>query len=162
MQRDSFPLTPSNPYQIPEANLEPTFSNEDTVWRDGKLVVVRHNCALPARCVKCNAPVASQSYKKRTFYYHHPLLVLLIFLWVLIYLIVALLVRKRATHQLGLCPAHHKLRLQIVGGSLLGSILAPVLGAMIRPEAFAMSFLVMAILIIVGIISGRSLRANNP
>ena len=65
----------------------------DGAWREGNVLIVRKNVALPPRCVKCGAP-AEGPLMKRTYYWHDPILYILILAGILIYAIVALIVRK--------------------------------------------------------------------
>lgn len=58
-----------NPYAAPLTDSPPNAANEEDgrsgdVWRDGKLLVMRHGAVLPDRCVKCNAPAAGERLKK--------------------------------------------------------------------------------------------------
>jgi len=79
------------------------------LWRDGKVLVMRHDAVLPDRCVKCNQP--AHGYRlKRNLSWHTPWLYLLLLAAWLIYLIVALIVSKRARIQIGLCPRHRSIR----------------------------------------------------
>lgn len=114
----------SNPYLPPKAALERRVAGE--VWRDGKHVVVRAGAVLPPRCVKCNEP-ALQPMEPRKLSWHHPALFLLILVNILIYVVVALLARKRAEVTFGLC-ARHRLRRRVFlaigwGGFALGVLL---------------------------------------
>jgi hypothetical protein len=59
---------------------------------------------LPDRCVKCNAP--ANHTLTRNFRWHHPAIYLLIFSGFLLYLILALVLTKRATITVGLCETH--------------------------------------------------------
>lgn len=95
----------SNPFAPPKASLSP--ANPEGIWRDGKILVLTPGSVLPPRCVKCNAP-AVQPQRKRKIYWHQPWIYLLVLLNVLIYLIVALIVRKQATVAPGLCPTHRR------------------------------------------------------
>jgi hypothetical protein len=89
------------------------------VWRDGTLLVTTATASLPKHCVRCGAP-ADGAYRQRKFYWHEPLLFLLILAGILIYAIVALIVRKGATIDVGLCARHQKRRTM---GILIGWIL---------------------------------------
>lgn len=91
-----------NPFAPPSAPLEDR--STDRVWRDGKVLVAPKDAALPPLCVKCGEP-ASQM-KKRVFFWHHPALYLLVLCGLLLYLIVAIIARRRATLTVGLCPRH--------------------------------------------------------
>lgn len=74
------------------------------VWREGDVVVIRNGSSLPDRCIRCGGPFHLRL--DHTFYWHNPLLYLLVFLNILIYAIVASVVRKKSFVQLGLCEAH--------------------------------------------------------
>lgn len=80
-----------------------------TVWRSGRQLVTLLNSTLPDRCVKCNAP-APGGRMKRKLSWHHPALYLTIFLGLLIYVILAVSVSKRATVIASLCAAHRSRR----------------------------------------------------
>jgi hypothetical protein len=87
-----------------------------SLWRQGRTLVMRQDAELPDRCVKCNAPVNGAKLR-RNLYWHHPGLYLLIFLNLLIYLIVALFVRKRAKIALGLCEKHRATRVKAIAAA---------------------------------------------
>jgi hypothetical protein len=102
-----------NPYAPSSASLragsaQRTSSGEVSVWRDHKTLVMLHESDLPDRCVKCNEPAAPPS-KPRRVYWHHWAVYLVLLLNLLIYAIVALIVRKKAVVAPGLC-ARHKTR----------------------------------------------------
>ena len=59
---------------------------------------------LPARCVKCNAPTHHRL--KRSLRWHHPALYILVVGGVLFYFILALVLSKTATINVGLCETH--------------------------------------------------------
>ena len=79
------------------------------VWREQSTLVMTKDATLPDNCVKCDAP-ANGFRLKRTFSWHHPALYVLILIAWLIYLIIALAVRKQATVYLGLCQEHYQRR----------------------------------------------------
>jgi hypothetical protein len=81
------------------------------VWRDGKTLVTITRAVLPARCVKCNEAVAEPQINRK-LRWHNPALALLIFLplGILIYVVVAICVRKSGYIQLSLCPIHRRRR----------------------------------------------------
>jgi hypothetical protein len=83
------------------------------VWRDRSVLVMSKGAELPARCVKCNEPTSLRLKKKLSW--HHPAIYILVFVALLIYLIIAMILRKSATVQLGLCEEHlAKRRLNII------------------------------------------------
>jgi hypothetical protein len=87
-----------------------------TAWRDGKKLVTHDQARLPQRCVKCNSETTEPPLKRK-FQYHHPAYYLFIFVGVLIYIIIAICVRKSATVELFLCTQHRQRRRNfIIGG----------------------------------------------
>jgi hypothetical protein len=85
-------------------------------WRSERLVVMERGAELPERCVRCNAPARERITK--TLYWHNPWLYLLLVAW-LLYLVTALLVRKRARIAVPLCPRHLKQRRTVIAASWL-------------------------------------------
>ncbi len=91
---------------------------------DGKKIIVSKSLTFPTqRCIKCNQPSDGKSLK-RNLVWHHPAFYLLIFGGVILYAIVALIVRKKAIVQVGLCPIHRRKRRLIQTLSIL-FLLAP-------------------------------------
>jgi len=80
-----------------------------TVSRTKDVLVMGKQAELPDRCVKCNAPV-NGSRLVRKLYWHHPALYLLILPGLLIYAIIAIAVRDKATIRIGLCKDHSSKR----------------------------------------------------
>jgi hypothetical protein len=78
------------------------------VWRDKAALVMSKEARLPERCIKCNEFTHGRLTRKLTW--HHPAIYILILAGWLIYLIVALIVRKRATVEIGLCDEHRTKR----------------------------------------------------
>ena len=93
-----------NPYQAPVvADLVDhphSATGVDGLWRKGNLLVMHRNAPLPERCVKSNAPTNRRL--KRTLSWHHPAVFLSIFAGLLIYVVLALVLRKTATIYIGL------------------------------------------------------------
>ena len=63
---------------------------------------------LPNRCIKCNEPAGRTL--KRTLSWHHPALYFSIFGGALIYVLLALILRKTAIVEIGLCEDHSAVR----------------------------------------------------
>jgi hypothetical protein len=82
------------------------------IMRDGQKLIVplvmNQPSVLPPPCVKCGAP-ASKTVTK-LFSWHHPALYLLILAGLLIYVIVALIVRKSIKLSVPLCARHAQKR----------------------------------------------------
>ena len=141
----------ANPYLPPKAALEKRIAGE--YWREGKRVVMRPGGVLPPRCVKCNAP-ALQPMAPRKVHWHHPAWFLLILVNILIFIIVGLLVRRKAEVTFGVC-ARHRLRRRIFiavgwGGLFLGFLIATGGGAWT-----AVGILMIVAAILIGMIGAR-------
>jgi hypothetical protein len=136
------------------------------IWRMDKKLVTVSETPFPDRCVKCNAP--ANGYRlKRNLSWHHPayfLLLLLLCSW-LIYLIVALIVRKKALLYIGLCDEHRAIRKRalIIGWSGLGAVVVgPILsGATDNPWPAIIGVFLGIGCFFYGAIKGRTLTATK-
>jgi hypothetical protein len=111
-----------NPYAPSQASLKSGPSRatgQITAWRDRRVMVMIPDAAIPDRCVKCNEP-AEEPTKERTLYWHSPWLYLLLLLNILIFAIVALIMRKKAIVSAGLCSDHKKRRRNVLTGAWIG------------------------------------------
>jgi hypothetical protein len=79
-----------------------------TIWQSKSVLVMTKQAPLPDRCVKCNAPTHHRL--KRNLRWHHPALYILIFGGLLFYFILALILSKTATINVGLCETHSAAR----------------------------------------------------
>jgi hypothetical protein len=79
------------------------------IWRDQATLVMTKDASLPDRCVKCNAPANGLRLKRRLAW-HYPVLYLVALIALLIYVILAAMLSKRATVFLGLCQTHFQRR----------------------------------------------------
>jgi hypothetical protein len=124
-----------NPYAAPSADTDfarPHAGSEDGVYRDGQfLVIPAHGAGLPARCVVCNAPAQARLVRK--LYWHPPGYYVLIFISALVYVVVAMIVRRRAHFELSLCDQHARRRRYGILLGWLGSIVC--FGALIATAA---------------------------
>lgn len=100
-------------------------NTEGSIWRSGKQLWMSKQAVLPDQCVKCNAP-AHGGHLVRNLSWHHPLLYLLIVICnPLLYVLVAVLVSKRAKIRVGVCEKHLQKRrthIQINWGLFLASV----------------------------------------
>lgn len=76
----------------------------ETIWRDNSVLVMTKEALLPNRCVKCNEPTGERLKRKLTW--HHPAIYLTVLISILVYAVVALVLRKTATVNVGLCEEH--------------------------------------------------------
>lgn len=79
----------------------------------GKGVLIVHRKAVfPDRCVKSNEPTTERL--KRKLYWHHPAIFLLVLFNLLIYAVVAMIVRKTAVYSIPLSKPFKKRRLRFM------------------------------------------------
>lgn len=114
-------MPPSHdPYAPPQAQqvAAPASSERGGFWSDGKRLVMHRDARLPDRCLRCNRPATTRL--KKTLHWHHPAIYLVILLHILIYAIVALIVRKKLPTEVPLCDRHASRRRWGIGLSWLG------------------------------------------
>jgi hypothetical protein len=75
------------------------------MWRYKKQLVTMLDPVLPARCVKCNAPSEAPQ-KKRKLYWHSPAVYVALLVNVIVYVIIAVITRKRSTAMVTICGLH--------------------------------------------------------
>lgn len=100
---------------------------EHRIYRDGKILVMHKKAQLPERCIKTNGP--ADRWLRRKLYWHHPAVYLALLANILIYAIIALIVRKTADIRVPIC--HHIARRRlyaIIFGWLFGlaAIVLPI------------------------------------
>ena len=99
-------------------------------WRDGNRLVARDGHVLTDFCICCGgAPTGKPM--KRVYQWHPPLIYIVLLISPLIYIIVALIVRRRLTLHLSACqPCRKRRRMKLAVGWLVffGSIAVAVLG----------------------------------
>ncbi len=101
------------------------------VWQQKNTLVMHKQATLPDRCVKCNNPANGRKLTKR-YSWHHPAWALTILAGILIYAIVAMVVRKSVVLNLGLCDEHFSKRrvaIAVSWGLIALSIAMIILGA---------------------------------
>jgi hypothetical protein len=95
-----------------------------TIWRNKSVLVMTREALLPNRCIKGNAPTGERL--KRKLQWHHPALYLLILLSILVYAVIAMVLRKTATINLGLCEEHLAARRQGIAVTWILGLLSVV------------------------------------
>lgn len=105
-----------------------------SVWRDGKQLVMKIGATLPYRCVKTNGE--AELLLRRKLSWHHPVLFLSLCGGLLIYVILALLLRKTADVQIPICHRIKQRRLiaMLVGWVFGLSGLGIIFGAVVLSE----------------------------
>ena len=139
-----------NPYAPPQSELQSTIEQPmgqmfaaAGVWRAGDLLVMQKGAHLPNRCLVCNQPASVQFPKK--MYWHSPWVYVLILLNLFIYLIAALIVRKKADVVLPLCGVHaeKRKRAALLAGVLIIGGLVVMFGSFAAIEAQNAAFALM-------------------
>lgn len=156
-------LPPVNPYAPPvmPAQMMPQQQpGLEGLWRKGNLLVMHKMAQLPPICVKSNQ--YATKWLKRNLQWHNPWIAILL-ISPLIYIIVALIMTKRATIHIGLTEewfARRKSRLLITWGFVLAAFafvgLAILLGNQPNGEPFAGLCILLALIwLIVGLAYGQ-------
>jgi hypothetical protein len=137
-----------NPYAPPLADSDfgtPSFGGASGgLQREGDLLLIpAMGVSFPPRCVVCNQP--GHHRLKRTLYWHPPAYYLIICAGWLFYVIVALIVRKSASFEIGLCDEHAARRRNGILIGWLGGVGCLVAGiALIETSPALMLVLVVA------------------
>lgn len=99
---------PPNPYAPPRSEsdaLAMPGAGQARLYREGELLVIPvRGAVFPHRCVVCNAPAEKRL--KRKLYWHPPGIYALLCLGALVYVIGALITRKNAEFDMGICQEH--------------------------------------------------------
>lgn len=116
IQSNPYGDLPSNPYAAPSTDLSMALpQSSGGVFRMNGKMVMHRQAVLPPRCIKTGAP--AETAVSKTLYWHHPALFLLVIPGLLVYAIVALLVRKSMTFAFPLTNrARGKLRMRLTLG----------------------------------------------
>jgi hypothetical protein len=127
------------------------------VWRADPLMIMRKIATLPNPCIKCNE--AANGYKlKRNLRWHSPGYFLLIFVDLLVYVIVALIVRQqKAMIHVGLCETHRRRRrntMIIAWLVVLAGIATPFVAVALSPNNVGPFILVGLVVFMFGAIGG--------
>jgi hypothetical protein len=123
-----------NPYQAPQAYSSPfqaEYADQGGLWRKDRLLVMHKSAPLPPRCVKSNEP--TKRTLKRNLTWHHPAVFLALLANLLIYVILAIILSKRATIHIGLSDrwfAKRRRAIAIGWGLVLASVGMFVAGIM--------------------------------
>jgi hypothetical protein len=154
-----------NPYAVSSASFRqrddvPAGATTVNAWRDGKILVMRPGAALPHRCVKCNDDCDPPK-KPIRVHWHHWTVYLLLLVAVLIYLIVGLLVRRKATVPAGLCDKHRNRRRAAITLSLLIFTLGLIGAGMSDGVGIGIGVLVALLAVLIGLPMSRIVWAQH-
>lgn len=141
-------MSSDNPYQPPQVAdplLKPQELDQGGIWQQGSLLVMRKDAVLPDRCVKSNVPTTRKL--KRSLNWHHPAIFLSILISICVYIILALILSKKAVIHIGLSDdwfAKRRRAMMIGWGSVLASIGMFIGGAAMIDRNDAFGFLIIA------------------
>ena len=134
-------------------------SNSEDIWRAGNLLVMRRDAQLPDRCIKTNQPANGKRFKA-TLYWHHPAIYLLILINLLVYAIVAIIVRKKAVVYVGVTERTLQARRKAILWGWVSGIAGFILfvfAASLQSESAMLGLLLLgAALILGGLIVGTA------
>lgn len=148
-----------NPYAAPTADVgeRPAISpTGEGLWQSGRVLVMEKTAVLPDVCVVCNAPADGFSLRRRLAW-HSPWWYFTIFLGVLIYIIVALIVQRRADIRVGLCMTHRQRRrtwLTVAWMIVALAVALPFVLGWLDPDAIAFGFLALPLLLLAAALVG--------
>ena len=121
-----------NPYAVSSnfpMGTSPNADYRNAIYQSNGLLVMHKQAVLPNRCIKSNEPTEERL--KRSLNWHHPAFYLLILFNLIVYAIVALIIRKSAVIQIPLSATFKKRRIRnmmIAWLSVLSGIVCLVLG----------------------------------
>lgn len=142
-----------NPYAPPpivaeQVNVLGLGGQDGGVWRSGKLLVMHKSARLPARCIKSNEP-SERSLKRNLVWYPQWIILTILIAWP-IFLVLALILQKKATIEIGLTEAWVRRRRQRIaitwGVALLGVALFAIAIALLDATDGGSSILMLAAL----------------
>ena len=131
-------------------------------WRsDAKLVLTR-DASLPDRCIKCNEPANGFRLKRHLHWHPSPYFILIVS--PLIYIVVALCVRKSARVEVGLCEQHRRHRekwMIICSVTAVAAIATMVMGFLNSGSYGVLGFFILAFAAIAAVVTGRLIAATR-
>lgn len=152
-------MNAGNPYEAPGSSVTEPVGGE--CLRDGKYVYVPSGYDLPPRCIICNE-AAQMPIKERTMYWHSPWLYLLIIVNILVYALIALIVRKKTKVSPGYCADHKAARQRKINWFLVPSILLMLGGTGLMvygPDSLGVFVFVLGFLLLIpAIIASNTIR----
>lgn len=125
---------------------------------DGVKLVVPQGAALPTNlCIRCGAPANGKPLKK-TFYWHSPYVYFAILCGLMIYVILALVLRKQITLYLPLCDEHsaRRIRMILLGWALVIAGIATIFLCAWADFDVWLSFFIVLGLIMIGAVVGAA------
>lgn len=151
-----------NPYEPPNAVIHSAATRDANIVIDGNyLKVPREGAVLARRCVRCNEPGAKELL--RELHWHSPwLYIMAVFPGILIYALVAMIVRKKASVQVSLCERHVSLRRAGIAIGCAGPIAGIAAMVALPPDVGAVVLLIGLLLPpVIGVMMARVVVAQR-
>src|SRR5207237_4145923 len=102
-------VQPANPFAPPNTDLDADLKSSTFGFRmEGGMIVMPKEATLPPLCIRCG--LRSDSRVSVRFYWHHPAVYAAFLVNLIVYAIVAAIVRKTALINVPLCDEHKKAR----------------------------------------------------
>jgi hypothetical protein len=134
----------------------------ESAWLEGKDLVIRQSAPdLPATCIKCGRPANHRI--KSKLYWHSPWAYVAILLNILVYAIIALIVRKVITLEVPICDEHRSQRrrfLWLGGASLVAGAVAPI--ALLSADQGAFAAVAVLVFVVVAFVFFAKARLLTP
>jgi hypothetical protein len=149
----------TNPYAAP-ATVNPfaeTYASPagyPGLWREGNLLVMHKLAPLPDICLKSNLPANRRLRRKMSW--HHPAVFLAIVVHVLVYLVIALIVQKKATIYIPLTEewfAKRRTRMMVAWGMVAFCILMIIVGITMLANENTVGVLFLVAGVVIGLIT---------
>ncbi|QDU92997.1 hypothetical protein [Lignipirellula cremea] len=147
-----------NPYASPMVEaVEPIsrdLSAKGGIWRQGPLLVMERQSRLPDRCIKSNQP-AHGGTLRRDLTHYPPLLLLLALLNALVFLLVVLVVQKRASIFVGLSQEWKSRRRRVILTAwlaVLAGLCCGMAGLLFMNESSTISKLLFVAAVLLGVV----------
>jgi hypothetical protein len=125
------------------------------MWRQDNLLVIPIGAQLPPKCVKSNVP--TESFLKRNLVWYPPWITLTILIAMPVYLVLVLVLQKKATVFIGLTPqwkTKRLIRILIAWGLGLGGFVSMFGGFALMDSQFEGLGVLLVIMMPLGILAG--------
>jgi hypothetical protein len=145
-----------NPYAAPATptDYRPVkAASFDGLWRQADVLVMHKLAPLPDVCLKTNQPATGRL--KRNLSWHHPAIYALFLINWLIYLIVALIVQKKATIHIGLSDESfaRRKRAMLLAWSVIGLSLLLFIGGIAMVDEYDYAALVILFAVVLFLVA---------
>lgn len=151
-------MTDFNPYAAPAVDLghRPRDPGNGGLWRNDRVLVMEKTAPLPDACVVCAAPAGGFTLRRRLAW-HSPWWYLLLLVNLVVYVVVALIVQRKADIRVGLCAMHRGRRrtwLAVAWSLVAVAVALPMVLIGLSPDSIGYGLIALPILLIVAALVG--------